>query len=90
MDWKMRLSRYCSDDFMFQLTLEEGNLMILSRSQIATLKRGENVKYRPYVFTEYGAVMLANVLRSPVAVRARIQVVHGGAEKRGQSGRTTY
>ena len=33
------------------------------------------MKYRPHVFTEHGAVMLANVLRSPVAVRASIQVV---------------
>jgi phage regulator Rha-like protein len=39
------------------------------------LKRGQNIKYRPYVFTEHGAVMLANVLRSPVAIRASIQVV---------------
>ena len=39
------------------------------------MNRGQNVKYRPYVFTEHGAVMLANVLRSPVAVRASIQVV---------------
>jgi hypothetical protein len=63
-------------DFMFQLTLEEGKALIpSSRSQIATLKRGENIKYRPYVFTEHGAVMLANVLRSPIAVRASIQVV---------------
>ena len=63
------------DDFMFQLTLEEGKAVTLSRSQIATLKRGGNIKYRPYAFTEHGAVMLANVLRSPVAVRASIQVV---------------
>jgi hypothetical protein len=63
------------EDFMFRLTLEEGKLVMLSRSQIATLKRGKNIKYRPYVFTEHGAVMLANVLRSPVAVRASIQVV---------------
>jgi phage regulator Rha-like protein len=63
------------EDFMFQLTLEEGKAVLLSRSQIATLNRGQNVKYRPYVFTEHGAVMLANVLRSPVAVRASIQVV---------------
>jgi ORF6N domain len=63
------------DDFMFQLTLEEGKAVLLSRSQIATLKRGRNIKYRPYVFTEHGAVMLANILRSPVAVRASIQVV---------------
>jgi hypothetical protein len=40
-----------------------------------TLKRGQNIKYRPHVFTEHGAVMLANVLQSPVAVRAGIQVV---------------
>ena len=50
---------------MFQLTLEEGEAVLLSRSQIATLKRGQNIKYRPYVFTEHGTVMLANVLRSP-------------------------
>ena len=51
--------------------------MWASRSQIATLKigRGANVKYAPRVFTEHGAVMLANVLSSPVAVRASIQVV---------------
>ena len=29
----------------------------------------------PYVFTEHGAVMLANVLKSSVAMRASIQVV---------------
>jgi hypothetical protein len=63
------------DDFMFQLTLEEGKAVQRSRSQIATLKRGLNIKYRPYVFTEHGTVMLANVLRSPVAIRASIQVV---------------
>jgi hypothetical protein len=39
------------------------------------LKRGQNIKYLPHVFTEHGAVMLANVLKSPVAVRASIQVV---------------
>jgi hypothetical protein len=40
-----------------------------------TLKRGQNIKYAPHVFTEHGAVMLANVLRSRVAIRASIQVV---------------
>jgi hypothetical protein len=60
---------------VFQLTLEEGQAVLLSRSQNVTLKRGSNIKYRPYAFTEYGTVMLANVLRSPAAVRASIQVV---------------
>jgi hypothetical protein len=52
-----------------------GKAVLHSRSQFVTLKRGQNIKPRPYVFTEHGAVMLANVLRSPLAVRASIQVV---------------
>ena len=30
-----------------------------SRSQIVTLKRGSNIKYLPYAFSEHGAVMAA-------------------------------
>jgi hypothetical protein len=55
------------DDFMFRLTLQEAQALLISRSQVATLKRGANVKYAPYAFTEHGAVMLASVLDSPVA-----------------------
>jgi hypothetical protein len=61
------------EDFTFRLTLEEGKTVLAVRSQIATI--GRHLKYAPYAFTEHGAVMLANVLRSPVAVRASIQVV---------------
>jgi hypothetical protein len=39
------------------------------------LKRGENIKYLPYVFTEHGAIMAANVLNSPHAVRMSVFVV---------------
>ena len=39
------------EDFMFQLTKEEADFWARSRSQIATLKRGTNVKYLPYAFT---------------------------------------
>lgn len=59
-------------DFMFQLNFEEATR---SRSQIATLNRGMNIKYLPYAFTEHGAVMAANVLRSKRAVEASIYVV---------------
>lgn len=61
-------------DFMFQLTKNEWDSL---RSQNATLKggRGSHRKYAPFVFTEHGAVMLANVLRSHVAVQASVQVV---------------
>jgi len=63
------------EDFMFRLTPNETRAVRLSRSQIVTLKRGQNIKYSPYAFTEHGAVMLANVLKSPLAVRVSIQVV---------------
>ena len=62
-------------DFMFQLTTAEAETLSPSRSQSVILNRGTNVKYRPYAFTEHGTVMLANVLKSTVAVRASIQVV---------------
>jgi len=60
-------------DFAFQLTNQEVTSL---RSQIATSKIGRGGRrYRPYAFTEHGAVMLANVLNSKVAVEASIQVV---------------
>lgn len=60
-------------DFMFQLSAKEvANL----RSQFATSKEGRGGRrYPPYAFTEHGAVMLASVLNSPVAIQASIQVV---------------
>ena len=57
---------------MIQLTWDEARV---SRSQIATLKQGANIKYRPYAFSEHGAVMLAAILNSPIAIQASIQVV---------------
>ena len=42
-------------DFMFKLKKSEAD--VLSRCQFGTLKRGGNVKYVPYVFTENGVAM---------------------------------
>jgi len=71
---KRNLDRFPAD-FLFRLTPKEAAEHLISRSQPVILKQGQNVKYLPYVFTEHGAVMLANVLKSPSAVRASIQVV---------------
>ncbi len=38
------------EDFMFRLTKEEVEAVRVSRSQIVTLKRGQNAKYLPYAF----------------------------------------
>lgn len=59
-------------DFMFELTKQEAEI---SRSQIATLKQGENIKYLPYVFTEHGILMLSSVLNSPKAIQMNIQIM---------------
>ncbi len=69
-------------DFAFQLKREEADSL---RSQIATLEnaapesgRGRNRKYLPWVFTEHGAVMAANVMRSDVAAVPVLQSrLHG-------------
>ena len=52
-------------DFMFQLTLDEAQACAASRFQFGTLKRGQNIKYLPQVFTQEGVAMLSSVLRSP-------------------------
>ena len=70
-------------DFLFQLTLAEAGEVQASRSQNAILKRGQNIKFAPFAFTEHGAVMLASVLNSPIAVEASIHVVRAFIQLRG-------
>lgn len=46
-----------------------------SRSQIVILKRGSNIKYFPFVFTEQGIAMLSSVLHSDRAIQVNIQIM---------------
>ncbi len=82
---KRNLDRF-PDDFMFQLTENEVEILISQiaisnsgqsslRSQSATLKRGQHRKYLPYAFTEQGVAMLSSVLRSPRAVAVNIAIM---------------
>jgi ORF6N domain len=59
-------------DFMFRLNAEEKAEVVANCDHLNKLKFSP---VRPYAFTEHGAVMLASVLNSPVAVEASIQVV---------------
>jgi hypothetical protein len=63
------------EDFTFRLTRDEAIAVAASRSQSVILKRGENIKYLPYAFTEHGAIMAANTLNSRHAVRMSVYVV---------------
>jgi len=88
---KRNAKRFPSD-FLFQLTTEEIDSI---RSQSAILKRTGNrsqiatgsQKHRdprllPYAFTENGAIMAANVLNSPEAVRMSVFVVRAFVKMR--------
>jgi hypothetical protein len=71
---KRNIDRF-PEDFMFQLTENESELL---RSQSVTLEpagRGKHRKYEPYAFTEQGVAMLSSVLRSPRAVQANIEIM---------------
>ncbi|MCX5867457.1 MAG: ORF6N domain-containing protein [Proteobacteria bacterium] len=72
------------EDFMFQLSREEAGFLGHSRSHIVTLKRGQNIKYLPYAFTEHGAIMAANILKSPRAVKMSVFVVRAFIRMREQ------
>ena len=67
------------NDFMFRLTAEEARALqasAVNRSQIVTgSQKHRDPRYRPYAFTEHGAIMAASVLNSPRAVQASVFVV---------------
>lgn len=69
---KRNQARFPSD-FLFQLTAKENELL---RSQFVTSKKGRGGRrYRPYAFTEHGAIMAATVLNSDRAVQMSVFVV---------------
>lgn len=61
------------EDFMFQLTVPE--LAALTAQGLQPRQGHGGRRTLPYVFTEHGAVMLANALKSRMAVAASIQIV---------------
>ena len=81
---KRNASRFPAD-FMFRLTKPEYDASrsqfgtkagaASSRSRPVTLKRGQNIKYLPYAFTEQGVAMLSSVLRSRRAVEVNIAIM---------------
>ncbi len=81
---KRNLSRF-PDDFIFQLTAKE--IADLMRSQFVTAYK-RNVRFLPYAFTENGAIMAANVLNSPEAVRMSVFVVRAFVQMRDLLGST--
>jgi len=73
-----RNRRRFPDDFVFQLTVEEIEAM---RSQFATASK-RNVRYRPWAFTEHGALQAANILNSANAVHMSVFVIRAFVKMR--------
>jgi hypothetical protein len=80
------------DDFAFQLTPDEASSLrsqfaIASlaassiRSQNATASK-RNVRYRPWAFTEHGALQAANILNSANAVHISVFVIRAFVKMR--------
>ena len=59
-------------DFMFQLTNEEKDQVINCSERYKRIKFSRT---NPYVFTEYGAIMLASVLNTVNAINASVLIV---------------
>ena len=67
------------EDFAFCVDFQEVANM---RSQIVTSSGHGGRRYRPWVFTEHGAIMAANVLNSPRAVQMSVFVVRAFVKMR--------
>jgi len=66
-----RQTKRFPDDFMFQLTKAEFNLL---KSQIVTSSWG-GVRKMPMAFTEQGVAMLSGILNSDRAIQVNIQIM---------------
>src|SRR5271170_7086715 len=66
---KRNIKRF-PEDFMFQLSAKEKEQVVAFCDHLQTLKYSPVL---PYVFTEYGAVMLASVLNSERAIEVNIR-----------------
>jgi phage regulator Rha-like protein len=82
-----RNSERFPSDFMFRLTAEDLRLQFATskakpKSTSTTPSRRGGRRYRPYVFTEHGAIMAATVLNSKRAVEMSIFVVRAFARMR--------
>ncbi len=77
---KRNVSRF-PEDFVFRLTSFEKTEVITNCDHLKNLRFSRTL---PYVFTEYGAIMAANVLNSMQAVDMSVFVVRAFVRMRGK------
>lgn len=67
------------EDFMFRLSAEEKAEVVANCDHLAKLKYSPTL---PYAFTEHGALMLGNVLKSDRAIEVSLMVVRAFVQLR--------
>jgi hypothetical protein len=67
------------EDFVFQLNSAEKAEVVANCDHLSRLKFSKSL---PYAFTEHGALMAANVLNSPDAVRMSVHIVRAFIKQR--------
>ena len=73
---RRNIERFEGDDFMFELTSEEYNSLIISlRSQFATSNERGGRRHMPFAFTEQGVAMLSSVLKSGRAIQVNRSII---------------
>ena len=73
---RRNIERFEGDDFMFELTSDEYNSLIISlRSQIATSNERGGRRHMPFAFTEQGVAMLSSVLKSERAIQVNRSII---------------
>jgi hypothetical protein len=83
---KRNLDRFPTD-FAFQLTVDEAAairsqpVIASNRSPVVTASK-RNLRYRPWAFTEHGALMAANILNSPRAHEMSVYVIRAFVKMR--------
>jgi hypothetical protein len=75
---KRNIGRFPSD-FMFQLNADEKQEVVTNCDHLTKLKFSASM---PYAFTEHGALMLGNVLKSSRAVEVSLNVVRAFVQLR--------
>lgn len=71
------------EDFMFTLTVGEKAKVVANCDHLSRLKFSPTL---PFAFSEHGAIMLASVLNSPVAVVTSVQIVRAFVRLREMAG----
>lgn len=68
---KRNIKRF-PEDFLFQLTAEEKDVVVANCDHLKKLKFSAT---NPFAFTEHGTIMVATILNTPVAIETSVAIV---------------